>query len=220
MTLDNPQLLIVAGPNGAGKSTFSKDLSAAGAFIFDADKEAAKIEALYPGLPGESVSYAVEQYFQDCIIQAISKKTDFTVETNLRDTGLMNIVNRFKENNYIANIIYIGLGNVKQSMDRVTARVKGGGHFVDTGSIRYNYIEGLKNFEYLADRFDNLEFIDASGDLYELKSLLSVQNRQIFFVSNDLSEWAKCTISSIVQQFGRTFPERDNNNEHRQGPRR
>jgi len=220
MTLDNPQLLIVAGPNGAGKSTFSKDLSAAGAFIFDADKEAAKINALYPGLPGESVSYAVEQYFQDCIIQAISKKADFTVETNLRDTGLMNIVNRFKENDYVASIVYIGLRDVKQSMDRVTARVKGGGHFVDTGSIRYNYIEGLKNFEYLADRFGNIEFIDASGNLYELKSLLSLQNRQVVFVSNDLPEWANSVISSIVKRFSRILPERDDDKEYRPGPRR
>ncbi|UOE47387.1 zeta toxin family protein [Mucilaginibacter sp. SMC90] len=220
MTLDNPQLLIVAGPNGAGKSTFSKDLSAAGAFIFDADKEAAKIEALYPGLPGESVSYAVEQYFQDCIAHVLKSKTDFTVETNLRHTGLMNIVNRFKENNYVANIIYIGLGDVKQSMDRVTARVNGGGHFVDTGSIRYNFVEGLKNFEYLADRFENVEIIDASGNFYELKSLLSVQNLQIVFVSNDLPEWAKPTISSIVKRFDHTLPERDNDNEHRRGPKR
>lgn len=146
MTLNNPQLLIVAGPNGAGKSAFSKDLSAAGASIFDADKEAVKIEALYPGLPGESVSYAVEQYFQDCVTQALKNKTDFTVETNLRDAGLMNIVTRFRENDYVASVIYIGLADVKQSMDRVTAQVKRGGHFVDTGSIYYNYIEGLKNF--------------------------------------------------------------------------
>jgi len=220
MTSDNPQLLIVAGPNGAGKSTFSKDLSAAGAFIFDADKETAKIEALYPGLPSESISYAVEQYFQDCIAQALNNKTDFTVETNLRDAGLMNIVNRFKENDYVASIVYMGLGDVKQSMDRVNARVKGGGHFVDTGSILYNYAEGLKNFEYLAGRFDNLEFIDASGNLYELKSLLSVQNREVVFVSNDLPEWANPAISSTVKRFSRSSPKRDDDNEYRRGPRR
>jgi len=220
MTLDNPQLLIVAGPNGAGKSTFSKDLSAAGAFIFDADKEAAKIEALYPGLPGESVSYAVEQYFLDCIVKALNNKTDFTVETNFRDAGLMNTVNRFKENNYVASIVYIGLADVKQSMDRVSARVKGGGHFVDTGSINYNYIEGLKNFEYFADRFDNLEFIDASENLYELKSLLSIQSREVVFVSNDLPEWVSPVISSIVKQFSPRLPKRDDDNEYRPGPRR
>jgi predicted ABC-type ATPase len=112
MILDNPQLLIVAGPNGAGKSTFSKDLSAAGAFIFDADKEAAKVEVRYPGLPGESISYAVEQYFQDYILKALNNKIDFTIETNFRDAGLMNTINRFKENGYIVSIVYIGLGDV------------------------------------------------------------------------------------------------------------
>ncbi len=220
MTLDNPQLLIVAGPNGAGKSTFSKDLSAAGAFIFDADKEAAKIETRYPGLPGESVSYAVEQYFLDCILEALNNKTDFTVETNFRDAGLMTTVNRFKENDYIASIVYIGLADVKQSTDRVSARVKGGGHFVDTGSIHYNYIEGLRNFEYFADRFDNIEFIDASGNLYELKSLLSVQNRKVVYFSNDLPDWAKPVVSSIVKQFSPSLTKRDDDNEYRRGTRR
>jgi predicted ABC-type ATPase len=220
MTLDNPQLLIVAGPNGAGKSTFSKDLSVAGAFIFDADKEAAKIEARYPGLPGESVSYAVEQFFLDCIVEALNNKIDFTVETNFRDAGLMNTVNRFKENEYVVSIVYIGLSDVKQSMDRVSARVKGGGHFVDTGSIHYNYIEGLKNIEYFADRFDNLEFIDASENLYELRSLLSVQNRQVVFVSNDLPKWAKPVVSSIAKKFSPNLPKRDDDNEYRRGPRR
>jgi predicted ABC-type ATPase len=220
MTLDNPQLLIVAGPNGAGKSTFSKDLSTPGAFIFDADKEAAKVEARYPGLPGESISYAVEHYFQDRILEALNNKIDFTIETNFRDAGLMNTITRFKENDYIVSIVYIGLGDVKQSMDRVNARVKGGGHFVDTSSIRYNYFEGLKNFEHLADRFDNLEFIDASGNLYGLKSLLSIQNREVVFVSNDLPNWASSASSSIVKRFSRSSPKREDDNEYRRGPRR
>ena len=89
---------------------------------------------------------------------------------------------------------------------------------MDTGSIRYNFIEGLKNFEYLADRFDNLEFIDASGNLYELKSLLSVQNRQLVFVSNDLPGWANSAVSSIVKLFSRSLPKRDDDNEYRRGP--
>lgn len=73
MLLDNPQLLIIAGGNGAGKSTFSKDLSSVDAFIFEADKEIAKIEARYPGLPAESISYAVDQYFLDCVDNALKR---------------------------------------------------------------------------------------------------------------------------------------------------
>lgn len=201
MNWENPQLLIIAGPNGAGKSTFSKDLSPAGAFIFDADKEILRIEAQYPGLPVDSLSYAVQQYFLDCVDTALKNKNNFTIETNFRDANLMDTVGRFKENGYDVSVVYIGLSDVKQSMDRVTARVKGGGHFVDTGSIRYNYEQGLKNLAYFAKRFDNIEFIDASGNLYEPHSLLSVQNRQVVFVTTGAPKWAAPTLSEITGHF-------------------
>lgn len=152
-------------------------------------------------------------------MEALDNNTDFTVETNFRDPALINTVNLFKEKDYVASIVYIDLSDVRQSMDRVSARVKGGGHFVDTGSIHYNYNEGLKNFEYFADRFDNLEFIDASENLYELRSLLSVQNRQVVFVSNDLPKWVKPIVSSIVKQFNPSLPKRDDDNKYRGGPR-
>ncbi|HEY9002084.1 MAG TPA: AAA family ATPase [Mucilaginibacter sp.] len=218
MILENPQLLIIAGPNGAGKSTFSKDLSAAGAFIFDADKEILRIEAQFPGLPIDSVSYAVQQYFLDCVDDALKNRTYFTIETNFRDGELMNTVSRFKDNGYVVSMVYIGLSDIKQSMDRVTARVQGGGHFVDTGSIRYNYEEGLKNLIHFADRFDNIEIIDASGNLYEPHSLLSVQNKQLVFVSPNAPRWAVPALSKIAGYFGSL--DRDEDMGFRRGPRR
>ena len=220
MLLYNPQLLIIAGGNGAGKSTFSKDLSSVDAFIFDADKEIAKIEARYPGLPAESISYAVDQFFLDCVEDALKKGTDFTIETNFRDAGLMNTVSRFQENGYTVSLVYLGLSDSQQSMDRVTARVTGGGHFVDTDSIRYNFEEGLKNLIYFVARFDNVEFIDASGSLYELKSLLSVQNRQLVFLTDDPPEWAKQSLAQISRHFSPHAPDRDDDMEIRRGPRR
>ncbi len=220
MLLDNPQLLIIAGGNGAGKSTFSKDLSSVDAFIFDADKEIAKIEARYPGLPAESISYAVDQYFLDCVDSALTNSRDFTIETNFRDAGLMNIVNRFQENGYTISMVYLGLSDIQQSMDRVTARVAGSGHFVDTDSIRYNFEEGLKNLVYFADRFDNVEFIDASGGLNELKSLLSVQNRQLIFFADYPPEWAKQSLAQISRHFSPHAPDRDDDMEIKRGPRR
>jgi predicted ABC-type ATPase len=190
------------------------------AFIFDADKEIAKIEARYPGLPAESISYAVDQYFLDCVDSALTNSRDFTIETNFRDVGLMNIVNRFQENGYTISMVYLGLSDIQQSMDRVTARVAGGGHFVDTDSIRYNFEEGLKNLIYYAGRFDNVEFIDASGSLYELKSLLSAQNRQLVFLTEDPPEWAKQSLAQISRHFSPPAPDRDDDMEIRRGPRR
>lgn len=221
MVLDDPQLLIIAGPNGAGKSTYSKDLSSPGAFIFDSDKEIAKIETRFPGLPFESISYAVDQYFLDRVDEALKNRTDFTLETNFRDAGpITDTVSRFMAKGYTVGLVYLGLSSIKQSMDRVKARVKAGGHDVDAASIRYNYEEGLKNLAYFAGRFYNLELIDASEDLYGLRSLLSVKDNQLVFVSEDRPAWAEDTLSAIERHFGPRFPDMDDDTHYRRGPRR
>lgn len=221
MLSDYPQLLILAGPNGAGKSTFSKDLSHPGAFIFDADKEIARFEAQFPGLPFESIAYAVDQYFLDKVDEALKNRTDFTIETNFRDTGLiMDTVSRFKGQGYTVGLVYIGLSSVELSMERVAARVKMGGHAVDTASILYNYEQGLKNLAYFAGRFYNVELIDASEGSYRLKSLLSVQDSRLVYLEKDRPVWAESAISAIQKHFTRQSPSRDDDNSYRRGPRR
>lgn len=222
MLPDYPQLLIIAGPNGAGKSTFSKDLSIPRAFIFDADKEIARIETLFPGLPFESIAYAVDQYFLDQVDHALKNQMDFTIETNFRDGGpIMDTVSRFKGQGYTVGLVYMGLSSVELSMERVAARVKAGGHAVDTASIRYNYEEGLKNLSYFAGRFYNVELIDASEGSYKLKSLVSVQNSQLVFVNEDRPAWAKDALFAIERHFRPRAQDRhDDDNSYRRGPRR
>jgi predicted ABC-type ATPase len=75
--IEQPQLLIIAGPNGAGKSTFSRDFAPQDAFIFDPDKERAKIEARFPDLPDESIHYALNQFFFDCLDSVLKNQHDF-----------------------------------------------------------------------------------------------------------------------------------------------
>jgi predicted ABC-type ATPase len=208
-----PQLIFVAGPNGAGKSTFSKDLSPAGAFIFDPDKEQAAIVLKYPNYPPESIGHAFQQYFQDCIAIAIKKKRDFVIETNFRDHLLMDIAERFKSHGYETNMIYLILQSIPESMARVAVRVKTGGHYIDDASILYNYNEGLKSLEYFAGRFDNLEIIDATGNYYSLRSLLSVQKQQLIYLSNKLPKNAEEIINRIAGRFGDVSKSREDDEE-------
>jgi predicted ABC-type ATPase len=220
--IEQPQLLIIAGPNGAGKSTFSRDFSSQDAFIFDPDKERAKTEARFPDLPAESIDFALNQFYFDCVESALRNKHDFVLETNFRDSGIMDTVKRFQENGYAVNMIYLVLSGISQSIDRVTKRVSNGGHFVDNESIRFNYNEGLKNLNYFAKRFDNLEIIDSSGNFLQLRSLLSVQERQLVFLSEDLPEWIEKEITSIVFRYKDNSRQQDNDEERDRprGPRR
>jgi predicted ABC-type ATPase len=218
---DQPQLLIIAGPNGAGKSTLSRDLAPEGAFVFDPDQERAKIKAKFPDLAAESIDYALNQYFFDCIDDVLTDKEDFVLETNFRDSSLMDTVSRFKEQDYAVNMIYMVLSGLSQSIDRVSFRVKNGGHFVDKESIRTNYIDGLKNLNYFADRFDNLEIVDSSTYLSKLRTLLSVQQRHIIFLESNLPKWIKNEITAIAGQFNEGTLRQQNKKQLRRfrGPR-
>jgi predicted ABC-type ATPase len=199
MLSENLQLLIIGGPNGAGKSTYSKDLSYPGATIFDADKVLARIEARFPDIPKESIHFAARQEFLDQVDDAIRHKRHFTIETNFRDYELMETVAHFKRNGYTTNMLYLTLENIELSIDRVKERVSDGGHFVDLESIYHNFDEGLNYLEYFADRFDNLEIIDASVR-QELQPLLSIRQRKVELLSNELPERVAKTINAIADQ--------------------
>jgi predicted ABC-type ATPase len=216
----NPQLLIIGGPNGAGKSTFSKDLSPEGALIYDADIVKIRLEAKFPDLPDESIYYAINQDYLDNIDKAIKQHQHFTVETNFRDTGILSTVTRFREAGYETGLVFMCLRSIEQSMDRVNRRVKNGGHFVDNESVRYNFVEGLKNLEWHAGQFDHLEVIDVSNDVLHIRSLLSIQDKQLIYYDQNAPDWIKSTILIIVDQFRGNDQGQHPENEIRRGPGR
>jgi predicted ABC-type ATPase len=210
---DNPQLLYVAGPNGAGKSTFSKELSAPGAIIFDADKVIARIEALSPNIPKKKVYDTATMEFFNQAKEAIRLKQHFTLETNFRDAELMDIAQEFKRNGYTTNMVYLTLDSIEQSIYRVNNRVLNGGHFVDHKNIRLNYDEGLKYLERFADGFDNLEIVDGSKDFGGFKSLLSRKQQELVYLSNDLPNSVKQTILNIADRYRNNSRDEDNDEE-------
>jgi predicted ABC-type ATPase len=219
--MTGPQLIFIAGPNGAGKSTFSKDLSPPGTFIFDPDKEKAIIAFRFAKLPQESIEYAFQQHFQDCIEFAIKNKRDFVIETNFRDHALLDTAEQFKANGYVTNMIYLVLDGIHVSMDRVQHRLNNGGHHVDDESVLFNYTEGLKNLEYFSGRFDNLEIIDASGSYFKLRSVLSIQHQRLVYRSTDLPKAAEQTINRIADRYDNSWQRGNNEDLDRpRGPRR
>ena len=212
MQSENPQLLIVGGPNGAGKSTYSGGLSAIGAFVFDADIITARMKVRFPDVTNESIYYAVQAAFLDNVEEAIDKKQHFTIETNFRDNELMNTIALFKQKGYDTSMIFLLLNNVELSIERVKQRISTGGHFVDEGSIRYNFEEGLKNLEYFAGRFDNLDIIDSSADHGQVRLLLSLKQQQLVYLSDDLPISVQQMVTKIAGRF-RGYPRHEDNDE-------
>lgn len=197
----NPQLLFVAGPNGAGKSTFSKAFSNPGAIIFDVDIVNFRIEAKSPGMPKKQVYEMATQEFYNQATEAVRQRRDFTLETSFRDEPLLDIVAQFKRFGYTTNMIYLVLGSVKQSTDRVAERVSSGGHYVDQKNIIANYQEGLQYLERFANRFDNLDIVDASQGYKELKSLLKVEQQRLVYLNDKILPDVEQIVHNIADYY-------------------
>jgi predicted ABC-type ATPase len=205
MSNENPQLLYVAGPNGAGKSTFSEELSNPGAIVFDVDKVIARIEAQSPGMPKKKVYDTATQEFFNQANAAVKQKQHFTLETNFRD--------KFKRRGYTTNMIYLTLDSIEQSIYRVNKRVLNGGHFVDHKNIQLNYDEGLLYLERYAASFDNLEIVDSSKDFSEFRSLLSIKQQELIFLSTNLPASVEQTIINIADRYRNNSRDKDNDEE-------
>jgi len=210
---ETPQLLIIAGGNGAGKSSSSKYISPPKAMIYDPDKEIKRIESQYPDLPAASIYYAVQNYFLDQVDLVLKNKLNFTIETNFRDAGLMDTVERFRKAGYSIGMVYMLLPNIQLSMERVNNRVREGGHAVDEDSIRTNFYEGQKNLLYFANRFDHIELINAAGEPGKLQSLLSIISGKLAYYNEGPPEWAKEVIDSLIAPYGKYLDQNpwDNN---------
>jgi predicted ABC-type ATPase len=210
---NNPQLLFVAGPNGAGKSTYSKDLSEPGAVIFDVDKVIAHIEAQSPDMPKKEVYDVVTKEFFKQASEAVQDKKHFTLETNFRDEELVNIADQFKRHGYTTNLIYLTLESTEQSTLRVNKRVLDGGHFVDRKNILLNYNEGLQYLERFANRFDNLDIINASKGPGEFEVLLKIKHQQTVYLNADLPAGVAQTVINIAEIYRDNFRTEDNDEE-------
>ncbi len=212
---DNPQLLFVAGPNGAGKSTFSKELSPLGAVIFDVNKVIARIVAQSPYMPNKEVYDIATQEFFNQANKAVRLKQHFTLETNFRDKELVDITDQFKRFGYTTNMVYLTLDSIEQSTYRVNQRVLNGGHFVDRKNILLNYHEGLQYLERFADRFDNVEIVDGSKDFGEFRSLLSIKQQELIYLSTNLPASVEQTVINIANRY--RDKSRDEDNDEEQG---
>lgn len=132
---------------------------------------------------------------------AIKRGQDFTLETNLRDTSILDTLTRFKEAGYETGLIYMCLRSVKQSMDRVQKRVQNGGHFVDNDSIVYNFEEGLKNLEFFAERFDNVEIMKASKGIFNIKTILRVSAKNLVLHERNAPDWIRSVLQEVAKHF-------------------
>ncbi len=141
--MNDSKLVVVGGPNGAGKSTFAIHHAAkTGMRYVGADQIASDISPLDP----HSARFEAARQFIVRIGQAISNGESLVIESTLAGKSLRNLINKAKKAGYHITILFVFLDSEDTCVDRVTQRVKLGGHSVPEHDIRRRFARATSNF--------------------------------------------------------------------------
>lgn len=195
-------LFIVAGPNGSGKSLFSATLTQIQGCVFDGDKHLANLKKSFPEIGSDVLlDRVMDGIFPEAKEKAISRNENFAFETNFVADDPLFSMRQFKQSGYETHLIFIGMNSVEECIQRVSLRVKAGGHKVPEESIIYNYKTGYKSLYKYYSEFDSVTLIDnpiAVDEEYQVPvKLLTLKNEILSLEEVNFPEWATKFIQNV-----------------------
>jgi predicted ABC-type ATPase len=152
-----PELTVVAGANGAGKSTLTK-LSSINVPLIDPDALARVISPENP----ESAALAAGRQAIELARLYIQSGSSFVVETTLAGNTYLNLIREVKTLGWSVSLTYVGIDDPITNVQRVSSRVKMGGHDVPRKDILRRYERSLANLSKAATIVDELILYDNS----------------------------------------------------------
>jgi predicted ABC-type ATPase len=169
------KIIIIAGPNGAGKTTFARSFLPAEAqclrFI-NADLIAAGLSPFAP----ETAAFKAGRLMLEELADCVRKGESFAVETTLSGLHYLVLIKQWRAQGYHVSLFFLCLPDGEMAINRVTERVKQGGHAIPTDVIRRRFTAGLRNFhEVYKSAVDEWALLDNAG---ETPALLELEENQ------------------------------------------
>ncbi len=140
-----PHVVILAGPNGAGKSTAAPSLLRGYLRV----SEFVNADTIARGLSGfspETAAFDAGRIMLRRLREIVSERRSFAFETTLASRTFAPRLVEWKAQGYSAHVVFLWLPGVELAIERVSERVRLGGHDVPTETIVRRYGRGLKNF--------------------------------------------------------------------------
>jgi predicted ABC-type ATPase len=162
-----PELFIIAGCNGAGKTTAAYNLLPE---VFQTI-EFVNADEIARGINKndvESVAIAAARIMLKRIDYLIENKQSFAFETTLSGLTYLKIIDKAKLNDFVVTLFFVNLESAEMAIERVTIRVKKGGHSIPKDVIERRYKKGLANFPKYASVVQNWYLLDNSGQEYQI----------------------------------------------------
>lgn len=179
---EKTEMIIVAGANGVGKTTFAKPYTKTIGYKFLNVDEITK-SLVVEGV--ENPQMKAGRIFIKEVANCLNRKENFVLETTLSGNYVMNVALKAKKLGYVVKMIYIFIDSEEACIDRVSLRVKKGGHHVPEVDIRRRFKRSLHNFW---DKFTNITdwvlFYNGLGDYQKTASgreeKYTIQNKKLF----------------------------------------
>jgi predicted ABC-type ATPase len=140
-----PNLFVIAGPNGAGKSTTAPKILVGSRSVkefVNADTIAADIETR----TGVSADFRAGRIMLQRLDKHVGNGDDLAFEATLASRSLLRRIASMREAGYLFHLIYLWLPSAEMAVERVAARVRGGGHSVPELVVRRRYGRSVSNF--------------------------------------------------------------------------
>lgn len=141
-----PRCIIIAGPNGAGKTTFARKFltDEQGILHFvNADLIASGLSPLHPELAARAAGRLLLRELDRLTKHGAS----FALESTLSGRTYVDRIQRWKQQGYAVEMIFLRLESPELAIKRVAHRVKQGGHHVPAEDVRRRFARGWHNFE-------------------------------------------------------------------------
>lgn len=193
--VQQPTFVLVAGPNGAGKSTLSASEAFKDFKVIDPDAIARKQSFTGSEAPLNAFREAVRQQQEQ-----LTKGESFITETTLAATNGIRLLQQAKEAGFKTELHFVGLKDVEQSHERVTDRVKTGGHNIAPETLDQRFPNVLKNLPEAISTADKTVLYDNSGDERHIKIAELTREKSTF--QRDTPKWAASAAlnSAILDQ--------------------
>lgn len=142
----SPKCVVIAGPNGAGKTTFARQYLTKHADVvhfINADLIAGGLSPLRPDLAAVSAGKLVLSE----ISRLTAARECFAFESTLSGFAYKRRLEQLRESGYRIEIAYLQLPNPELALQRISTRVKQGGHDVPAVDVRRRFKRSWKNFQ-------------------------------------------------------------------------
>jgi predicted ABC-type ATPase len=203
-----PTITVLAGVNGAGKSSIAGEFAKTDSdFHFNPDTIAAKIRALHPDISAALANAHAWQLGKSLLEAAIHEGKDYRFETTLGGRTIPRLLREAAKAGHRLRVWFCGLESVELHLERVRARVAGGGHDIPEEKIRERWDGSRKNLIRLLPHahrvrlYDNSAEADpARGETPRPRLLLEMTDRKIT-APDDLSgapDWARPILAAAM----------------------